>query len=143
MTRKLLFSGIVFALALSLSALIQTPDINPGKWEFTTVTEMVGMPSMSIPPVTHTQCVTMESLVPQSDAASQECEMSEVNVDGNTVSWKIICAGQNGEMEGTGKITYSGDTMEGTMDLVIAGAGMHVKNTIRGKRIGECDGAEL
>jgi len=69
--------------------------------------------------------------------------MSEVNVDGNTVSWKIICAGQNGEMEGTGKITYSGDTMEGTMDLVIAGAGMHVKNTIRGKRIGECDGAEL
>jgi hypothetical protein len=142
MTRKWLFSGIAFAVVLSLSAQVQGPDINPGMWEFTTVTEMVGMPNMNIPPVTYTQCVTMENLVPQSDAASQECEMSDVAVDGSTVSWKIICAGQNGRMEGTGKVTYTGDTMEGTMDLVIADAGMQVKNTIKGKRIGDCQGTE-
>ena len=143
MTRKVLFSGIVFALALSLIAQVQGPDIKPGKWEFTTQTEMVGMPNMGIPPVTFTQCVTMENLVPQSDAASQECELKDVVAAGNTVSWKIVCSGQGGQMEGTGRVTYTGDTMEGTMDFVIADAGMQVKNTIKGRRLGECDGDAL
>ena len=34
---------------------------------------------------------------------------------------------------------YKGDTMEGTMEMVIQGAGMQVKNTISGRRIGDCD----
>jgi hypothetical protein len=138
MTRKLMLSGIVCALVLSLSALAQVPDINPGLWEFTTITEMVGMPNMNIPATTHTQCMTAESLVPQTDAASHECQISEMTVDGGTVSWKIACSGQGGVTEGTGKVTYKGDTMEGTMDMTIAGAGMQVKNTITGKRIGDC-----
>jgi hypothetical protein len=140
MTRRVQLSGIVFVLALSLTAQVQGPDIKPGKWEFTTQTEMAGMPNMAIPPVTYTQCVTAESFVPQSDAASNECEIGDVVVEGNAVSWKIICSGQSGQMEGTGTVTYTGDTLEGTMDLVIAGTEMHVKNTIKGRRLGDCDG---
>ncbi len=138
MTRKVLISGIVCALALFLSALTQEPDIKPGLWEFTTVTEMEGVPGMNPPPQTHQQCVTMDMLVPESDAASHECEISDMTVEGGTVSWKIVCGGQTGGMEGTGTVTYKGDTMEGTMDMTITGAGMKVKNTITGKRIGDC-----
>lgn len=42
-------------------------------------------------------------------------------------------------MEGTGEVTYSGDRMEGVMNMVIQGAGMQVKNKISGQRIGDCD----
>lgn len=139
MHRKRLVTGFCLALALSLLAMVQEPDIKPGKWEFTTQAEMVGMPDMNIPPTTHTQCVTMETLVPQSDGASQECQLSDVTVAGNTVSWKIVCGGQGGQMEGTGTVTYTGDTMEGLMDLKVAGAAMQVKTTIKGKRLGECE----
>ena len=41
-------------------------------------------------------------------------------------------------MEGTGDVTYRGDSMEGTMDMVITGAGMRIKNKISGRRIGAC-----
>lgn len=137
--RIALFSLIFISLlALSFSALAGGPNLKPGKWEITTETEMVGMP-MKVPPVTHTQCITAEDLVPQSEGESNECKVSDVNVSGDTVSWKIVCSGQGGAMEGTGKITYSGDRMEGTMDMVIKGAGMNVKNKISGRRIGDCD----
>ena len=112
--------------------------MKPGKWEITTQTEMEGMP-MSIPPITHTQCITGDELVPQSQEANSECVVSDMETSGDTVSWKIVCSGANGRMEGTGTITYSGDTMEGTIDMLMPDAGMQVKNTISGKRIGDCD----
>lgn len=115
------------------------PNMNPGKWEITIETEMVGMPDMNVPPVTHTQCLEKGDLVPQSKEASQECKMTDIEEDGDTVSWKIICSGQNGQMEGTGEVTYGGDSMEGTMDMVIKGADMQIKNKISGRRIGDCD----
>ena len=115
------------------------PNMNPGKWEITIETEMVGMPDMNIPPVTHTQCLEKGDLVPQSEEASQECKMSDIKEDGDTVSWKIICSGKNGQMEGTGEVTYRGDSMEGAMNMVIKGAEMQIKNIISGRRIGNCD----
>jgi len=116
------------------------PDINPGKWEITTETEMVGGPGMNVPAMTHTQCLEGGSPVPQGKTApQQECQVTDVVQNGDTVSWKITCSGQSGEMEGSGEVTYSGDTMSGTMDMIIKGAGMHIKNKISGHRIGDCD----
>ena len=139
MTRKIFLGAVVCLLALPLGAALAGPTFNPGKWEITTQTEMIGMPGMQVPPVTHTQCLKEGELVPQSEEASQECKVSDVRQEGDTVSWKIVCGGKTGEMEGTGEITYSGDTMAGTMEMVIKGAGMKVKNTITGKRLGPCD----
>lgn len=138
MNRKMFFTAVVFVLALSLGTAFAGPNLNPGKWEITTQTEMAGMPGM-IPPVTHTQCLTGEALVPQSDEASKECKISDIKQIGDAITWKIVCSGKNGEMEGTGKVIYKGDTMTGEMDMVIKGAGMQIKNTISGKRIGKCD----
>ncbi len=114
------------------------PNINPGLWEITTETEMVGMPGMKVPPQTHTQCLSKEDLVPQSKEASKECQITDIHQSDNTISWKIICSGKNGSMEGTGKITYLGDSLEGFMDMVIKGANMKIKNKMKGHRIGEC-----
>jgi len=139
MVKKTVILFLVFTISMCLgTAFAAGPNMNPGKWEITTQTEMAGMP-MSIPPVTHTQCITGDELVPQSQDASKECVVSDMEIKADTVSWKIVCSGANGRMEGTGSITYSGDTMEGTMDMVISGAGMEVKNKISGRRIGDCD----
>ncbi|MCJ7819850.1 MAG: DUF3617 domain-containing protein [Bacteroidales bacterium] len=139
MVKKMFMMAAVFSITLFLGAAFAAgPNMNPGKWEITTQTEMTGMP-MSLPPVTHTQCITGDELIPQSQEANNECQVTDIKVSGDTVSWKIVCSGQNGRMEGTGKITYSGDSMDGTMDMVIQGAGMQVKNKLSGKRIGDCD----
>ena len=140
MTKKLIISGIILLWAGGLSAQEQALNLNPGLWEITTTTEMEGMPGGAPPPMTFTQCITAEDLVPQSEGESDVCQVSDVEVNGNTVSWKIVCSGQGGGMEGSGTVTYNGDTMEGTMEMVMSMANMRIKNTLQGKLIGECEG---
>ena len=116
-------------------------NINTGLWEITTDTEMIGMsdmPKMNVPSQTHRQCLSKEDLVPQSKEASQECKIINVSESGDTISWKIICSGKNGSMEGTGEVTYSGDSLEGSMNMEIKGTDMKIRNKIKGHRIGEC-----
>lgn len=139
MTRKILFAGLFWVLAIPFGAALAEPTFNPGKWEITTKTEMTGVPGMQIPAVTHTQCLEKGTMVPQSEQASEECKVSDIRMEGNTVFWKIVCSGQNGGMSGTGEVTYYGNTLKGTMHMVIQGGGMKIKNTISGKRIGSCD----
>ncbi|MFP4445068.1 MAG: DUF3617 domain-containing protein [Desulfosudaceae bacterium] len=130
---------VAFVCLLGLAGgAVAGPNFHPGNWEITTTTEMVGMPGMNVPAATHRQCIREENLVPRSEGEAQECSVSDVAISGDTVSWKVVCSGQNGSMEGTGSVTYRGETMSGTMDLVIQGADMRVKNTIRGRRIGDC-----
>ena len=139
MAKKALIVGIVLLATFNLGAAYAGPDMNPGKWEITTETEMVGMSGMTVPPMTHVQCLKKGDLVPQSTEASRECRVTDIQQDGDTISWKIICSGQNGQMEGSGTVTYRGDAMEGTMEMVIKGTGMRIKNKIRGRRIGDCE----
>ena len=136
-TRNLLIIFISMITIFTGNAFAE-PNINPGLWEITTETEMVGMPGMKVPPQTHTQCLSKEDLVPQSKEASKECQITDVHQSDNKVSWKIICSGKNGSMEGTGEMTYNGDSLEGFMDMVIKGANMTIKNKMKGHRIGEC-----
>jgi hypothetical protein len=133
--------AIVSLITLPLGTALAEPDFIPGKWEVTTTTEMVGVPGMAgmVPPVTHTQCLTKGELVPRSGQSSEECNISDIKINGDSVSWKMTCSGRNGEMDGTGTVTYKGDTMTGMMNMVMKGAGMQIKNTISGKRIGACD----
>ena len=141
MKSNMFLIAIISLIVLPLGTALAEPNVTPGKWEVTTTTEMVGVPGMAgmVPPVTHTQCLTKGELVPQSEQSSKECKMSDIKVDGDSVSWKMSCSGQSGEMEGTGTVTYKGDSMTGTMNMVLKGAGMQIKNTISGKRIGACD----
>jgi hypothetical protein len=124
----LLFAGITWA----------GPNMNPGKWEITTKMEMPGMPGQSM---THTQCITEKDLVPVNKDPNNSCTVKNMSTRGNTVSWEITCGGQGGEMDGTGEITYAGDTMKGNMVMVMKAMNMTIKNTLSGKRIGPCNGA--
>ena len=135
-----LINALLLSILLAIGTATAGPNLNPGQWEFTTETEMQGAANMQIPPETHTQCITNDDLVPMSQGASQECQVSDIVTNGDTISWKIVCGGKGGQMEGTGEVTYHGDSMEGSMHMAIAGSNMQVTNHITGGRIGNCSG---
>ena len=136
MAKKIILMNMVIAVSLCVGTAWAGPQMNPGNWEITTNTEMTGMPPQSI---THTQCITTDDLVPVSNDANQECRVTDVQMNGNTVTWKITCGGDQNGMDGTGQVVYAGDSMQGAMTFTIRPYGSQMKNTISGRRIGNCD----
>ncbi len=135
MLKKLFFGSIILLTAISITFAGSGPNMKEGLWEITTKTKM---PGMEMPPMKHTQCITKNDLVPQSSQPGQECKITETKVIGNTVTWTMQCKTQGGEMKGTGKIIYSGDSFEGTMIMSMPQANMKITTHISGKRIGDC-----
>jgi len=135
MLQRIFSTLVVLLTAVSFSFAASGPDMNEGLWEITTTMKMQGM---NMPSHTHTQCITKDDLVPRSSQPGQECTISNYEVEGNTVSWSIRCSTQGGEMNGTGKITYRGDSFDGTMDMTMPGSGAEVVTHMSGRRIGDC-----
>lgn len=119
-----------------------TPSVNlqDGQWEITMSVEMPDMPGMpkgAMKPQTITTCLSKGDYVPKAANPSQpDCKVTEQKVEGNTVSWAIQCKDQTSK----GKVTYAGDTYDGTMEstMKIEGKEMTTKMVMKGKRIGPC-----
>lgn len=133
--KKIIFLGIAAFIFLPAGQAFTGPQINPGKWEITTTTQMAGLPAQS---AKHTQCLTADNAVPTSQDPNQSCEISDIKTQGNTITWKVYCTGGGGKMNGNGSVTYSGNTMTGTLNMT--SEGVLIKNKISGRRIGACDG---
>ena len=115
-----------------------SPNMEPGLWEITTETHMQGM---NMPPSTITQCITKDDLIPRPGSQpgqEQECEITDVKVSGDTVTWRMRCTGEGGDVESQGSITYHGDRFEGISTVNIIDAGMTMESHMTGRRIGEC-----
>jgi hypothetical protein len=115
-----------------------TPNMEPGLWEITSETHMQGM---NMPPSTVTQCITNDDLVPRPSSQpgqQQDCEITDVKVSGDTVTWRMRCTGEGGTVEGEGSITYHGDRFEGSSTINIIDAGMSMQTQMTGRRVGEC-----
>ena len=137
MLRKLLVISVVLLTSLSTSIAGSGPNMQEGKWEVTTRMEMPGM-STSMPAVTSTQCLTKKDFVPQGSQQGQECKITKTKVDGNTVTWTVKCSGQGGEVTGTGRMTYSGSSYKGTIEMIMTQSNMKMIIHINGHRIGDC-----
>ena len=138
MLRKLLVISVVLLTSLSTSIAASGPNMQEGKWEVTTRMEMPGM-SMSMPAVTSTQCLTKKDFVPQGSQQGQECKVTNTKVDGDTVTWTVKCSGQGGEMTGTGRMTYSGSSFKGTIEITMTQSNMKMISHMTGHRIGDCN----
>ena len=134
MIKRMVLIPVFILAAVSIS--FAAPDLKEGKWEITTKMEMKGMP-MEMPAVTHTQCLTKNDFVPQDPGPNQKCEPEKSKVSGNTVTWSIKCDGEGGPMTGNGKVTHSGDSFKGSMNM--KQQGMDMTSHISGKYIGKCD----
>jgi hypothetical protein len=138
MLRKILVISVVLVASLSTSIAGSGPNMQEGKWEVTTRMEMPGM-SISMPEATSTQCLTKKDFVPQGSQQGQECKITKTKVDGNTVTWTVKCSGQGGEMTGTGRMTYSGSSFKGTIEMTMVQSNTKMISHINGHRIGDCE----
>jgi hypothetical protein len=135
----LLLVACFAALLIAGSAQAGGPNLEPGKWEITTKVKIPGMPAeMANREFVHTQCLTEEDFVPRgSQASSGDCEIRDINQRGNTVTWTMHCSTGQGDMDGEGRIVYSGDTFSGNITTNMPG--MQIKQQMKGRRLGPCE----
>jgi hypothetical protein len=139
--RNLALAALVCTFALPTFA--ATPLAKPGRWQNTIETEMAGMP-MKMPAHVVVTCVTKEqaenaeNLIPKAGDKRGGCTYTDVKVEGSTMTWKMTC--EKSGVTGSGKVTYSGDSYDGSMQMKIQDHEMSAKYT--GKFLGECDGTE-
>jgi len=105
--------------------------------------KMEGMPvPMPAIPVRFTQCITKKDAVPQQKEQNKDCKTSSQTIEGNTVSWAVLCVDKHGsKTEGTGTVTYGGASFEGKMKNVTTdsrGARMTSRMDMTGRRTGDC-----
>jgi hypothetical protein len=133
-------SAILCLLLTAPAAAMAVPNMEEGNWQVTIKMEMVGMP-MAMPPQTINQCLSKKDDVPDMGQGDQKCYLKDHKVEGNTVRWQMQCKGQQGTMDGAGRITYSGKTYEGTMQMKMTEAGgeaMAINYQMQGKHTGPC-----
>jgi len=121
---------IMFPVAAALAA----DKLKPGKWEVTQVVEVAGT---AMPPHTLTFCHTAadaEEPLP-SEKAPANCAMKNQKATGNTMSWDIVCSGEF-SMQGSGEMTYHGDSYEGAVQMQSPQGKMTTR--MKGKRLGDC-----
>ena len=135
-SRTLAVCTLILALGLPLFA-ADTPQVKPGKWEWTMQMEIPGMP-MKMPPIKANHCIKaedMKSAVPLDPKQQKDCKISDPEISGNTIRWSMDCPKQ--KMTGTGEITYAEDSMTGAMKMKTNGQDMTVKYS--GKYLGACE----
>ena len=137
MMRKLVATAVVLLAVFSAAVVSSEPNMQEGNWEITTSMRMPGM-AEGMEPARYTQCLTRKDLVPQSSQQVEECKVSNTKVVGNTVTWVARCHSHGGDTIGNGKITYSGNRFEGTIEMTTTQSEMKTINQISGQRIGDC-----
>ena len=129
---------LISFLACATLALAQ---IKEGLWEMKTTMEMPGMP-MKMPATTTRTCISKDDMVPKPGAQKgqpQECKMKEQKVSGDTVTYDMECTSKGGTTEISGKMTYTGDAMEGSSTMKVSGPNsMEITSKVTGKYIGQC-----
>ncbi len=121
-----------------------TPNMQEGLWEITMKMDMAGMPPGMKPQVMQ-QCITRKDLedprktTPGGDPTGNRCQITNHKVQGNTASWDMACKGE-GAMTGSGTVTYSGTSYQGTNRMTMKQGGQTQTMTMHyaGKRIGDC-----
>lgn len=141
-----MFKTLVLAVALFLVPMLTTTaqagsGMQEGNWEITVSVEMPGV-AFTIPPMSYTSCLTKENQVPRDPGSDENCQATDIRIDGDTVTWKVSCKDENGaQVDSRGRITYSGDTFAGEMvsDINDPQEGkMQLTNRMKGRYLGPC-----
>jgi len=109
-------------------------------WEQTVQMEMKGVP-FAMPAQTQKICMPADRWDrPPQAQKDKNCELKDVKVSGQTMTWKMICTGDQA-MTGEGELTRAGDTFKGRTHLAMDQGEMTMK--FSGKKLGgACDPGE-
>lgn len=125
------------------NALAEGVPITPGLWE------MSGEMSGSMIPAPHTtssiDCIDQSELGPDyfKSKFGSSCDPSELQVDGNMISWTISCADSDGGLEVHFKFISKGDSFTGvgtwSMPSGIDEQSLELTINYSGQRIDDCE----
>jgi hypothetical protein len=99
------------------------------------------MPNMPVkmPEMKATQCITQADVDNPSRLSnvpgSNNCKVTNQEVTGNKVTWKMSCTGQMA-ISGDGEMVFDGDTYKGTINSTTEQGAMTLR--MSGKRLGSC-----
>ena len=122
----------------------EAPKMNPGLWETTINTEMVGAPAgmPAMPAHTERRCVQkgdLDDSIPQQGAGN--CDVKKHQKDANTMAWTVKCTQQHMVSTGHGQTTIKGDTSTGFFEITMIGGPrgpVTMKTTFESHRLGGC-----
>ncbi len=131
--------AIIITLVLVAGA---SAEMKEGLWTITTQAEMQGMP-VQMPATTMKQCITKKDMVPKPEKQEkgQECKMKDQKVTGDTVTYTMECKTAEGSMTSSSKMTYKGDSFDGTTNTTMKTKGqpdMLMTSKMTGKYLGPC-----
>ena len=119
-------------------------NLKPGNWHMKVTHEFVGAP-FTPPPTELDQCITQQQADDPKQMAksgNKDCEPADVKMEGNKLTFKVVCHGHGGTQTGTGEIVYTGgDSYTGTTTVEMDNPKMgHVKmiNHTTATRTGDC-----
>lgn len=131
---KKLFTGMMLLGVMNSAAVLAAGSDE--LWEITTKMDVKGM---AMPMATQTSCLPKGGAYkPEKGSRDKNCEMTDIQVSGNTTKWKMHCSGKDA-MEGSGEMTRTADTMNGTIKMSMKNGQM--TQVMSGKRVGTCDAA--
>lgn len=132
-----IFTGVCVVFLFSMNSFAL--DFNPGEYQITTKVKMPGIPAQ-----TTTECVSEQDLIPKSESLGQDCEVHNMEQNGNVITWEMECNQEGQKITSQGEMIYSGDSFEGTITVKMGPqAGNMVMTTeISGKRTGSCKSSE-
>ena len=69
-----------------------------------------------------------------------ECQITDQNVSGDTVSWQVSCDTEEGAATGTGTFRSAGASAEGSMtiEVNVQGQALQMITHWEGERVGAC-----
>ena len=130
------------ALALLFIAGTAHAAIEPGNWEFSVESPLVGNGSG---PTVKQRCLSKdEAADPQKVLAeargSDKCQLSNVVDSGTDYKFDVACTG-NVPIHGSGNVRYTPTTLDGEVDLVGETRGLRLKTRsfVSGRKLGPCN----
>ncbi|MCK8516432.1 DUF3617 domain-containing protein [Methylonatrum kenyense] len=144
----------VAALAMPLGLMAETPNVEPGEWEFTTTINMEGGQAMPEQSHTDRECLTESDIESVEDtllSSVGECQVMSTDITSEGMDFQMTCDLEGQVAEVGGEYTFDGDSMTGKMrlDMMAPAAaevqpgedpngGMQIFTDISGERIGDC-----
>lgn len=136
---------IAAALALGLAtvAFAETPNVEPGLWQYENTMTFSGDVPIPDQNQTSEECVTAEDIA-EGDAFLEdvdECEVTHKDVRRDGMDYSMICTQPDGtRMTMNAEMQFAGDSASGTIngDMETPMGAMQMTITVNGKRIGDC-----
>ncbi len=141
MSFRPLLAGLL--LALPLAAVAESPNIEPGQWEFTSSTSVQGDLPIPDQTETHQECIAQGDIDDEEFSFIQEeegCELLEHEVTVDGLDYRMVCRAEGGEADIVGRMDFLGERVEGNVDILVDSpvGEMNMTTTMEGRRIGDC-----